>query len=1005
MIALKVSLVLSLLVAPTAWPQCAESDPTNPQLQGRTYERCFVEGVQSQTNDRAAEADRWYQLGKAASDKDDYFHAIEYYRKAVDLNVGRVVYVTDLTSLYRITEKYSEAQKLLDEQVRKPWKPDEQKDLQIWLADIHFFWAKSLMNTRDYQQAAQHFQAALEIDKIYRGGAPPESVVWTRRDIISDLEALGAAYGWLNQYDQAIESYEQGLATAREMKDRGSESEILKRLGGIYSFLSQSEKAFEYYNRALKITRETKDRSQEASVLSSLGSAYEGLSRYGEAIESYEQALKIARNTNEREEEGTVLNHLGSLYRTLGQRDKAIEYYELALRIKRERDREGEGAVINNLGMIYQELGQYQKAIEYYEHALDINRELKDREGEGTTLNNLGGTSDSLHQYEKAVTYYEQALEIAREVKDKSGEGTALNNLGLAFYSLHQYDKSISSYEQALAIIREVKDRSGESSVLGNLMQYWYALQKPRLAIFYGKQAVNTIQELRANLRGLDRGLQRSFLHSNEDTYRYLAGILISQGRLPEAQQVLRLLKEEEFSQYMRGQPSSSTDPIDKTATEAEWEQRYLKIADQVAAIGYEYGELRERSKKSTLSPSEAQRQKQLEHELEDANAAFHKFLAQLYEEFGKAVGSEKVSKIKAHENLKSALGELGQGAVALYTIVGEDKYRVILITPETEVAREYPIKRDELNKLIAEFRDVFDQAPTKSVEKDPLPLAQKLYKIVVGPIAEDLKQVHASTLMWSLDGTLRYLPIAALHDGEKYMVEKYRNEVFTLSSLLNLKDSPAGPSRRGLGLGVSEAHPPFKGLPAVPDELRGIIRKESVTAGETGILPGERMLDKEFTLEAMKDALRSNKYQVVHIASHFTFKPNKAESFLLLGDNNHFTLDQIDKSTQLFNQVEVLTLSACETAVGSTESEGEEVESFGELAQLKGAKAIVASLWPVADRSTKDLMEEFYRNLVSQKAMTKAEALQQAQLKLLHSENYHHPYFWAPFILIGNWK
>lgn len=188
-------------------------------------------------------------------------------------------------------------------------------------------------------------------------------------------------------------------------------------------------------------------------------------------------------------------------------------------------------------------------------------------------------------------------------------------------------------------------------------------------------------------------------------------------------------------------------------------------------------------------------------------------------------------------------------------------------------------------------------------------------------------------------------------------------------------------------------------------------------------------MLDEQFTVQTMEAALRQN-YNVVHIASHFQLQPgNDTDSFLLLGDGSRLALSQIDTSQNLFGGVELLTLSACDTAVGGTIATGKEVEGFGVMAQQQGAKAVIATLWQVADESTSRLMREFYSLRVAQPGKPKAEALRQAQLSFLNSNekgsgvisknrgiqserenadkkaNYTHPYYWAPFILIGNWR
>ena len=280
---------------------------------------------------------------------------------------------------------------------------------------------------------------------------------------------------------------------------------------------------------------------------------------------------------------------------------------------------------------------------------------------------------------------------------------------------------------------------------------------------------------------------------------------------------------------------------------------------------------------------------------------------------------------------------------------------------------------------------------------------------------------------MWSLDGVLRYLPLAALYDGKHYLIEQYRISVMTLASEARLKDPP-DVKWKAAGFGVTKAYQDEPALPSVSSELAGII---SSRPGDGGVLAGEVKLDEDFTRAAVRQTLLK-RYPVVHIASHFRFEPgNETQSFLLLGDGAHLSLAKMKTSANLFGGVQLLTLSACNTGIG----DGTEVEGFGTLAQRQGAKAVIASLWPVMDASTSRLMQEFYRIRQSSPGMTKLEALRQAQLKMLRgtlrtpggsapdrgvavkrieSESptfqaapkspFARPYYWAAFFLMGNW-
>jgi CHAT domain-containing protein len=465
------------------------------------------------------------------------------------------------------------------------------------------------------------------------------------------------------------------------------------------------------------------------------------------------------------------------------------------------------------------------------------------------------------------------------------------------------------------------------------------------------------------------------------------------------------------------------------TPEESALEKRYREIADRLTALAAERAEL---FNKVNRSPEEEKRLALLDKDITDSNRVFQQFLVQLGEEFTRPKQVARLEQIEESEGLMDTLRRLGPGTVALYTLVGDEKYRVILVTADVRKAYEYPIKSADLNRKVLAFRDVL-QTPSR----DPRPLAREMYNILIGPeLARDLDQAKAQTLMWSLDGVLRYLPMAALHDGKQYFVESYRNVIFTPASHSRL-NNPVTEKWRGLGLGVSKPQDGFVGLAGVPEELRGIIRDEASKTSSTGVLPGRLILDAAFTETAMETALRQS-YPVVHIASHFRFQPgNETQSFLLLGDGKHLTLAEIKNMGQLFSGVDLLTLSACNTAVGDRLGDGKEVESFGVIAQKKGAGAVMASLWPVMDESTQLFMREFYRLHSVKPNITKGDTLREAQLALLRGQirggpvkstvtnldrgtggvagqprfetdpkaPFAHPYFWAPFILIGNWK
>src|SRR5262249_20770968 len=275
---------------------------------------------------------------------------------------------------------------------------------------------------------------------------------------------------------------------------------------------------------------------------------------------------------------------------------------------------------------------------------------------------------------------------------------------------------------------------------------------------------------VRRNLKTLDSAFQDSYLKSHEETYRTLADLLISQGRLSEAEKVLELLKEEEFNRVIRR--NGPSDPkIGLTTTEAE----AAKIDDQLASLATERGPLLAKIASNTATGEDRQRLDQIEIAITEANKRIKLVLAEVV----KGAPDERTM-TQQSQSMMQSLRRLGKGTVALYTVVTSDSGWVILTTPDFR--RAYPIKRTDLNQTISDFRSTLT-----SDRQDPVPLARSLNEALFlqkneegTTLAGDLKAYHARTLMWSLDGVLRYVPIGALHDGKEYLVERYSNVVFT---------------------------------------------------------------------------------------------------------------------------------------------------------------------------------------------------------------------------------
>jgi CHAT domain-containing protein/Flp pilus assembly protein TadD len=739
------------------------------------------------------------------------------------------------------------------------------------------------------------------------------------------------------------------------------------------------------------------------------------------ALALFNKALLIWKELSDSRAEGTTLNNIGLVYVSLGETQKALDYYNQALPIARAvGNKSGEAATLNGIAYVYHSLGEMQKALDYYNQALTTLKAVVNRPLEATALNGIAGVYRVLGETQKALDYYKQALTLVRAVGYRSGEGATLNNIGLIYRNLGQNQKALEYYYEALPIAVITGNRGGESTTLSNLMGLWTTRNVP-LAVFYGKQSVNIYQNLRANITGLDKELQKNFLRTKEQTYRGLADLLIGAGRLSEAQEILNLFKDQQFFDLNQSiqKPASG---VTLTEREARISERYGRITNEGDVLAV----------------------------LKEAETEF----AQLNPE------KDQTRETTDTREFQSALRELtrqtGQKPVVVYTLVGVNNFRALLITADKITAVSQPIKGDILNQKALQLWGLL-----QSDRYDPRPLAQELYSIVFKPIEAQLPK-DTNTILWSLDGSLRYLPMAALHDGKQYLIERYNQVAFTRADSERLLRA-VSPRWTGLGMGSSQAHTvelmgdklAFDALPGVTEELRTLFRQEGSPGG---VLDGDVLPDARFTKTTMLAALK-RKRPLVHISSHFNFRPgDEARSFLLLGDGTAMTLEEMKQHTDLFAGVELLTLSACNTAAQRPGANGREIDGFAELAQRLGAGSVMATLWPVADNSTPWLMREFYQTRQNGNGLSKAEAFRRAQLALLNGtaqtkplpeeqkrassssvkiviapddgkgasadtrgavvrvseknapafkrddkKPFAHPYYWSPFILIGN--
>jgi CHAT domain-containing protein/Tfp pilus assembly protein PilF len=869
------------------------------------------------------------------------------------------------------------------------------------------------------------------------------------------LNNMGRVYNDLGKEEDALKCLNEALPLWHGQGNHAGEASTLDNIGRAYSNMGQQKLALEYFAKALPLWATGEEGGGEPLTLTNMARAYDDLGQMRESLDYYQRALTGWRQEGNPQGEATALTSLGRLYRNLGQPQTAIDYYTQSLPLWRSvGNRSGEALALNDTGRSYADTGQPAKALEYDLQGLPLFREVHSRRGEALALNNIGRDHLSLGDPAKALDFELQALVAWRDAQDTRDEAMDLMTLNWTYSTLNQGDAASASALAALSLSKEAAAPEVEGAVETTLMNGSRKRQYLELAVFFGLEAVNSYEKIRKNIVGLDKDLQSGFVQSKAGTYRVLAELLIQTGRLGEAEQILDLLKEQELKDTVAGAAqgtSAKMEPLKLNAGQ-------LKAESDMPPLEQMGRNIEDLNIKLVALQAKGNRTQQEEAQLTTLKASIEKaigemrayYVNKIFVDLGQSVSSGQTSGTQPADDavssyLQNTLSKLGPRVVGIRLLLGERHAFAILVTATTR--KKFELKGAPDDVRAAAFAALKAMG---SPAVDPRPQLNQLYSIVVAPLEDDLKKLEAPaagqagvpTLLWSLDDALRYLPMGALYDGKHYLVERFNNVLFTPESYGHMTDSPLldGTQPSALAMGLTRSYGGLPALPGVMPELDAVVHDPDVPESH-GPMQGKLLPDDHFTLAALKTELGQGKsFPVVHIASHFVMETGSGEEpYLMMGGREtgedkgyEWNLSDMVNSSVAFHGTRLLTLSACSTAKEYKSRNGLEMDSLGMVAQQKDAEAVMATLWDVNDASTSRLMSDFYTRWVKHPGDGKAEALREAQLAFLHSNatqsagdetsergfkkapapagewkdiGYAHPFYWAPFVLIGNYR
>ena len=741
-------------------------------------------------------------------------------------------------------------------------------------------------------------------------------------------------------------------------------------------------------------------KQQQGQALIYLSQALHQIGRYGDARAVLVKAMNLAKERGDQGQLVVILGRLGTLYFAIGQNQESLQSLNDAVDLSRATENQAlTASLLNDLGNVLAAEDRRVEAVNAYSDSISLAKAT------GNDLLDVTATINSA----KAATREGHYIDAQAKLDSASTQIPALNeshekafawlNLGLAYEGLRLIAVKPSAESQGTSFATEgrgsrqiqvvpdvgkqaptspptgeVLSISNEQSVRQAAGAYWGAIKVATSLNDFGaesyawgylghlyEQEGRTSEALDLTRRAI---LAAQRVRAPESLYRWHW----QTGRLLKAQGK----EEDAILAYRRA--IHTLQPIRQELLVGS-RNRQTGFRDTTGPLFFELADLILRQAISTTD------QKGHQDLLVQAQDTIELFKAAELQDYFK---DECVAVARSRS---TTVAEGSKNTAVIYPIVLQDRLELLVSLPSGLKQFVVPVNADTLTEEVRAFRGALEDRSNNNY----LVLGQKLYDWLVHPVAKDLEAAGITTLVFVPDGPLRTISMAPLHDGKNYLITKYA--VATTPGLTLTDPRPINRANiKLLSAGLSESVQGFPPLPNVTKELSAIQE----------LYGGKRLLNDQFKVVRMEGELKEEPFTILHIASHGTVEKDVKNSFILAYDDK-ITMDRLSQLVGLYqfrnSPLELLTLSACETAAGDDRA----ALGLAGMAIKAGARSALATLWLIDDAATSELVTEFYKQL-QDPLVSKAVALQRAQLKILQDPSRQHPSFWAPFLLINNW-
>ncbi len=855
----------------------------------------------------------------------------------------------------------------------------------------------------DFPKAIEHFTRSLDIAHEVKDQKLEGAV----------LNNLGLVYDGMGEYHRSLPQYQRALEIQRAIHFEEGASNTLGNIGGVYLFLGRYREALPYYQQSLELDERLKLKRGASLDLGNIALCQLGLGKPEEALRTFDRALVLARDASLKKDEADWHKGKGSALVRLGKYDLAREEYRLALQAYEQAGLKRELVeALNDDGSLHALLGDTATARKDFRRAIELSRAINHPRGVTSNLVSLGDLEWRHQRYDQAAALYREAFERAQEAQDQGAMADSLVLLAVALRDQGRLEEALPKAQKALEIGRATGATLVEaqaSYVLGELArrggrpqealdhyaagegiarpagdtelawrieygkgQALEALRRNDEALAAYRQAVETIEGVRNQLH--EERFQAGYIEDKSQVYVALVRLLLKMGKAGLAFH---------YAEKMRAR--SYLDLLDRNwapaSSQAEADLRG-RIRQLQRAMDQEEARARpeqKREKLATFSSELDAAERKYQALLDDLRGIRPEYAA------ARALVVPTAGEIQQQIDAHTALVEY---------IVGNDCLMVFVLTKSRVRAKIVPVRAASLHGKIELFRDLVGNEGSEDWVKP----AESLWRDLFGPIEHERWLAGITHLYLVPHSVLHYLPFAALlrpnAGGVQFLVQDYDVAYLPAASALVQRPKKVDPVERLLALAPAVSH-----LRYAEQEVRNV---GELFAGRSTILLDRDATKRSFTGQA-------DRFEFIHLATHGFFDQlNPIFSGVQLEpdakDDGRLEVHEI---LRLHLKARLVTLSACETALGSgyfsEYPAGDDFVGLTRAFLFAGSSEVLATLWEVNDRSSSQFMRTFYGNL---KQSADAAALRNAQLALLGSGGrYKHPYFWAPFVLVGTRK